>query len=251
MNFVKQLFLSLVLICAPVFITIAAAAQTTVTFPAKDGLPVVGDWYPTQNSDAPIILLCHQARFSRGEYKEIAPRLNKFGFNCLAIDQRAGDRVNKIDNETAKLAKERGLKTDYLDAEQDIVAAVKYLNEKYKKKIIIFGSSYSASLALKVAKENEAVGAVIVFSPSEYFDDKNFVAERCAGLDKPIFATSSKDHADELTDLIKDVVSRLKVQYIPQSEGESGSKVLWSEKTGNQEYWIALMSFLTKVKDIR
>lgn len=247
----KQLLLCLYFICSLILFSSAAEAQTTISFPSQDGLSVFADWYPANNNDAPIILLCHQARFSRGEYIQIAPRLNKFGFSCLAIDERAGDRVNKIDNETAKLAKEKGLKTDYPDAEQDIVAAVKYLNEKYKKRIIIFGSSYSASLALKVAKENEGVGAVIVFSPAEYFEDKTFVATHCAGLDKPLFATCSKEHADELTDLIKDVVSKLKVQYIPQTEGEDGSKMLWSEKPGNQEYWIALMSFLTKVKDIK
>src|ERR1051325_2248742 len=219
MNPIKHIVFCLYFICCPILISLAAEAQTIITFPSKDGLPIVADWYPCSKSDAPIILLCHQARFSRGEYKEIAPRLNKYGFNCLAIDQRAGDRVNKIDNETAKFAKERGLSTDYGSAEQDIVAAVKYLNEKYKKRIIIFGSSYSASLALKVAKDNDGVGAVIVFSPAEYFDDKTFVASHCSGLDKPIFATSSKEHVDELNDLIKDVVSRLKVQYVPQSEG--------------------------------
>ena len=251
MNIVKHIALSLYFLCGPILISLAAEGQTIITFPSKDGLPIIADWYPAQKSDAPIILLCHQARFSRGEYREIAPRLNKFGFNCLAIDQRAGDRVNKVDNETAKFANEKGLKTDYASAEQDIVAAIKYLNEKYKKRIIIFGSSYSASLALKIAKENEGVGAVVVFSPAEYFDDKTFVASHCAGLDKPIFATSSKEHADELNDLIKDVVSKLKVQYIPQSEGETGAKMLWSEKPGNQEYWIALMSFLAKMKDIK
>src|SRR5271154_4464362 len=141
MNLIKHITLSLYFICGPILISLAAEAQTIITFPSKDGLPIVADWYPAQKGDAPIILLCHQARFSRGEYKEIVPRLNKFGFNCLAIDQRAGDRVNKTDNETAKLAVEKGLKVDYLEAEKDIVAAVKYLNETYKKRIIILGSS--------------------------------------------------------------------------------------------------------------
>ena len=75
-----------------------------------------------------------------------------------------------------KLAREKGFKTEYRDAEKDIVAAVQYLNEKYKKENYnLFGSSCTlASLALKIAKENEGVGAVIVFSPAEYFDDKTF-----------------------------------------------------------------------------
>jgi hypothetical protein len=105
-------------------------------------------------------------------------------------------------------------------------------------------------LALILAKENEGIGAIIAFGPAEYFDDKTFVAAHCAGLDKPAFTTSSKEDADQVTDLVKDVVSRLKIQYIPESAGENGAKVLWSEKPYNQEYWIALMSFLTRVKNV-
>src|SRR5262245_54570689 len=70
-----------------------ARAQHKITFPSKDGLPVTADLYHV-NDSLPVILLCHQARFSRGEYREAAVKLNKFGFNCLAIDQRSGQEVN-------------------------------------------------------------------------------------------------------------------------------------------------------------
>src|ERR1700741_4538815 len=90
-------------------------AQLKITFPSLDGITITGDWYPV-NSDLPIILLCHQNRFSRGEYSETALRLNKFGFNCLAIDQRVGDEINGIKNETAAEAKSKNMKPVYLDA---------------------------------------------------------------------------------------------------------------------------------------
>jgi len=44
-------------------------AQLTVTFPSRDSLLITGDWYPVENN-LPVILLCHQNRYSRGEYLE-------------------------------------------------------------------------------------------------------------------------------------------------------------------------------------
>ena len=195
-------------------------AQLKVSFPSKDSLLITADWYPI-STEMPIILLCHQNRFSRGEY-----------------------------NETAALAKAKGSNPVYADAEQDIIAALDYLYDKYKKEIIVIGSSYSASLALKIAVNNPKVLGVAVFSPGEYFEEKNYISKNIAALSKPVFATSSKDEADGVTELLKDVNSRIKVQYIPKTAGNHGSKVLWSVAPDNQEYWIALMSFLNKMKTL-
>ncbi len=235
------------LLLAFVFTIQTLSAQLKVSFPAKDGLNVTADWYPVSSS-LPVILLCHQNKFSRGEYNETALRLNKFGFNCLAIDQRVGDVVFNIKNETAAAAKLKHLDPTFEETEQDMIAAVDFLFEKYKKQIIVIGSSYSASLALKIAAENNKIMAVAVFSPGEYFTDKNYIGNSIKTLMKPVFATSSKAEANSVTDLLKDVNSRLKIQYIPRSSGEHGSKVLWAETLGNQEYWIALMSYLDKLK---
>ena len=66
---------------------------------------MVADLYrQSLGADAPLIVLCHQAGGSRGEYREIAPRLNKLGYQCLAIDQRAGGQVKGVVNETYRAA---------------------------------------------------------------------------------------------------------------------------------------------------
>jgi dienelactone hydrolase len=224
-----------------------SSAQLKVTFPSTDGLTVTADWYPL-STNLPVILLCHQNGYSRGEYTETASRLNQFGFNCLAIDQRVGQEVNGVVNETAAAAQAKKQTPKFEDAEKDMIAAVDFLYAKYKTPVIIIGSSYSASLALKLATENPKVSAVAVFSPGEYFDSTNFVSSHIGSLLKPVFSTSSREEADKVTDLLKDVNSRIKVQYIPSSKGDHGSKVLWSKAPNNQEYWIALMSFLDKLK---
>ena len=237
------------LLFAFIFSILQASAQLKVTFPAKDGVNVTADWYPV-SSNLPVILLCHQNQYSRGEYSETALRLNKFGFNCLALDQRVGDICNNVKNETAEAAKAKHLTPVYEDTENDINAAVDFLFEKYKKPIIIVGSSYSAGLALKIAAENNKIMAAAVFSPGEYFTDKSYIGNSIKTLMKPVFATSSKAESADVTDLLKDVNSRIKIQYIPQSAGEHGSKVLWPNMPGNQEYWIAFMSYLDKLKKI-
>src|SRR5205809_230319 len=107
-----------------------STAQLKMTFPSKDGVTITADWYPV-NSESQTILLCHQNGFSRGEYVETAKKLNMLGFNCLAIDQRMGKEVNGIENETAKDARAKGKTLSYVNAEQDIVAAVDWLFEKY------------------------------------------------------------------------------------------------------------------------
>src|SRR5438477_11180739 len=76
------------------------AGSLQITFPSADGLIITADSY-LQNDTLPWILLCHQAGYSRGEYKETAVKFENFGYNCLAIDQRSGDSVNGIKNETA------------------------------------------------------------------------------------------------------------------------------------------------------
>jgi dienelactone hydrolase len=133
---------------------------------------------------------------------------------------------------------------------QDILAAIDFLDGKYHKKIILMGSSYSASLVLKIAAASPKVLAVIAFSPGEYFEDKHLVAQSTKTLTKPVFLTSSREEADGVTELTKNIMSRIKVQYIPKSKGMHGSKALWNENAEHNEYWVSLMSFLNRIKKI-
>jgi dienelactone hydrolase len=222
-------------------------SQETVTFPSKDGLIITADEYITEDTMA-YMILCHQAGYSRGEYSETASRFQKFGYNCLAIDARSGKEINGIKNETAVLAAKKRKPTEYLDAEQDILAAIDYAFKKSKKKVILVGSSYSASLVLKIATTNEKVKAVIAFSPGEYFGDKLNLKETIKTLDKPVFVTSSKGEAADLYLLMKDVKSQNKTQFTPSSSGDHGSKALWKETNPNyHEYWMALLMFMRGV----
>ena len=105
-----------------------------ITFPSLDSLPITANLY-YNDSSAPVILLCHQARYNKFEYTRIAETLIEKGFNCIAIDQRSGGPLVEENNETMLKAKALGKPIDYLDAEQDILAAIDYVSNKYNKKI--------------------------------------------------------------------------------------------------------------------
>jgi len=241
----KNLFLGLfVLLGANVI-----HAQDVVTFPASDGLTVTANLYEVDEK-YPYMLLFHQAGYSKGEYKATAIKLLKMGYNCLAVDLRSGGGVNFVQNETANLAKEKGMSTTYLDAEKDMLAAIDYAWEKSHKPMILFGSSYSASLALKIAKGNSKISSVIAFSPGEYFQPDMVIKDQINGFDKPVFAACSQREYTYLTDLLADIPNDQKTIFKPQEgAGEHGSKSLWQTCPTSKEYWLALLMYFKKLEN--
>lgn len=154
------------------FIGIRFAYAEKVYFSSKDGLRITAEYYKIHPDTVPLIVLFHQAGWSRGEYLEIAPRLNQMGFNCLAVNLRSGKIVNDVDNETFLEAKKRMKETNYISSEIDILSAVDYALNIAGGKIILWGSSYSASLVLKVAgqRKDNNIDAVMAFSPVNISD---------------------------------------------------------------------------------
>ncbi|MDX9696789.1 MAG: dienelactone hydrolase family protein [Bacteroidales bacterium] len=224
------------------------SSQEKITFVAEDGLLVTADLYKI-DAKKPYVLLFHQAGFSRGEYKEAIPKILKFGYNCLAVDLRSGGEVNYIQNHTALLATEKGFPIDYLSSQKDILAAIKWVSEQTRKPVILFGSSFSASLCLILAENNPNVKAVIAFSPGEFFVDQVVVKDKLAELKKPVFVASSKRENPYVTDLLSLSPSTNKMIFAPSDgAGEHGSKSLWKSNPTNNEYWFALTMFFSKIK---
>ena len=225
----------------------ALFAQEKVTFTASDGFEVTADCYESMPG-RPMVVLCHQAGWSRGEYQETAQWLDALGFNCLAVDQRSGDEVNGVKNETAARAKAKGLPQGYLDAEPDIIAAVAWASQHAGGPVILVGSSYSASLALKVAAENEQVRAVAAFSPGEYFGAKLNLGKAIDGLDKPTFITSSKSESSKAKPLADRVSPGKITHFVPKGDGHHGSRALWTSKEGHEEYRAAFEAWISGLK---
>jgi alpha-beta hydrolase superfamily lysophospholipase len=217
-----------------------------INFNSKDGLKMTADLYEVGRPKG-FILLCHRSHCNRAEYRETAPRLNELGYSCLAIDQRSGMKVFGETNETKDRAKVKGLPTGYLDAKPDVEAAIDYAYEfNDKNKIIVFGSSYAASLALLVSTHTDKVKAVIAYSPGECLKGVN-LANEIKTLDKPAYVTSPKAEIKQVADVTKNINQKLLTHFIPTVDGFHGSKTLWKEVSGHQTYWTSLENFLKKV----
>ncbi|MFD2564964.1 alpha/beta hydrolase [Aquimarina rubra] len=231
-----------------VFLTISLYGQKTIDFPSKDGLTITADVYEAKESSQ-FIILFHQAGWSRGEYLEIAPKLTVLGYHCLAVDQRSGGAVNEVKNKTKALAKKEGKQTEFVDAFQDIEAAVDYVKKTYKpEKIIIWGSSYSSALVLKYAGDHpDDINAVVSFSPGEYFGKKNFITASAANIKVPVFITSAKNEKKSWSGIYDAIPSDKKQFFLPETKGNHGSRVLWETFSDHKSYWKAVKGFLNTI----
>ena len=220
----------------------------TIHFKARDGLKITADLYMAHEQQAPFIILYHQAGYSRGEYLSIAPQLNAMGFNCMAVDQRSGNEVNNIVNETKKEAVDTGKPTEYLDALDDIEAAYLYIKHGIKpEKIILWGSSYSAAMMFYMGSaHHKNISGLLAFSPGEYFKiNGKEIKNMASRVTCPVFVTSAKSEYNNWKGIYAQIDSN-KSYFLPETEGKHGSKALWDDNPSHTAYWAAVKEFLTQ-----
>lgn len=231
-------------------------------FPSGDGHPIIADYYPHSTS-APVILMFHQSVSSRGEYRDIAKRLNMLGFNCLAMDLRWGKRDfwNKVINETAKEFGTPKVVDEYEDTEEyqlkkvwpiiwkayeDMVASVRFAREQaLGSKIIVMGSSFSAMLVFKLAGDGLPIDGIASFSPGEYHPTQSdMLVQWLPKVDVPVYLSSGQSEYEPV-----DRVHQLLASDVPvvhhQSAGRHGASVLINES----EDWPTLVKFLNQFRD--
>jgi pimeloyl-ACP methyl ester carboxylesterase len=235
------------------FFNISGYSQPkTIQLMTPDKVVVTADLYMPNPENATFIILCHQANYSRGEYIEIAPKLNALGYNCMAVDLRSGDEINGIENQTFKFADSLKMQTRYTDAYLDMKTSLSYIRNKYPTaKVILFGSAYSGSLALKMAGDNPAgIAGVIAFSPGEYFSafgwNRDIIQTSSSRIKCPVFITSARSEEDQWRKIYNAIPVQTKVSFLPTHDGKNGAKVLWSAFPESEEYWMALKNFLAK-----
>ena len=219
-------------------------------FPSGDSLEIRADLYMKHPRTAPFIVLFHQASWSRGEYQEIAPKLNALGYNCMAVDQRSGGSVNGVDNITFKNAETAGKGTDFPDAIQDMLAAIAYAKKNFAEgQVIIWGSSYSSALVLKIFGDDQSLAdKALSFAPGEYFvrfgKPADWIGSSAKNIQKPVFITSAKNERNSWWNIYEGIPSADKTYYLPDTDGNHGSRALWERFSDNQGYWDAVKDFL-------
>ncbi len=224
------------------------SAQQKVSFFSEDSLKITADLY-LKDYRLPFILLFHQGASSRGEFSEIAVRLMKLDYNCLAVDLRAGEKMYYIVNETALRAKEGKYRVTYYDARKDIEATLRYIKKFNHKGVVLFGSSYSASLCLMEAANNPEVKAVIAFSPGEYFRPEVTVKDSIVGLEIPVFAYATSMEFEFVKQMLSEVPEEYKKVYTPlKGKGEHGAKTLAQSSETSDECWFELLLFFKRIR---
>ncbi|TRX50675.1 hypothetical protein FNH22_25475 [Fulvivirga sp. M361] len=225
----------------------------TIYFESADGLQVAAELYIVHPKTAPFIILFHQANWSRGEYIEIAPRLNKLGYNCMAVDLRSGGSVNDVQNITKQNAVKAMKETQYVHSLPDMEAAIRYASANFAEgKLIVWGSSYSSALTLKIAGDmSDLVSAALAFSPGEYFvsqgKPRDFVTSSAIKIHQPVFITSAKGEKNNWWGIYVAIPSDKKKYFIPDTAGNHGARALWEKFSDSREYWQAVETFLKSI----
>ncbi len=231
--------------------SLLATEKKKISFASLDGLKISADLYYSKKRNKGFILLFHQAASSRGEYIQSAPLFVKRGYNLMAIDQRSGQAMGGVVNETAVRAVRKQKKTNYLSAEQDLIAAIKYVRKTIQpEKLILCGSSYSAALVLKISGQKKyPYHAVLAFSPGEYFASKNFISSYAKKITIPVWVTSSKSEIPRIKRLFQQIPSKKKVFFAPQKVGIHGARALLPQTKGYRDYRQSLFAFLASLSE--
>lgn len=240
------MFRTIILLITFLVVTGTAYAREAASLKAADGLKVSADVYRANDKpDAPWIVLAHQAGSSRGEYRTIAPRLNKLGFNAIAIDQRSGKAFDGVRNETAQRAATRGIRQNYAAALPDIEAALTFARAQTSGRVILWGSSYSAALAIWMAgQEATAMDAVVAMSPGEYIRGRG-IARAAKKIKVPVLITSPTSERRKWRAIFKAIPGDQKVGFAPASGGRHGSSALIPARNKSADtYWSVVEKFL-------
>ncbi len=242
---------SYILILIVSLILIPATQKKKITFLSRDSLEVTADIYLAK-ADYPYLLLFHQEGSSRGEYNETALKFLKLNFNCLAVDLRSGNNSNYVRNETARKAMQTFKPSLFLDAGNDIEAAIEYAYNINNQNIILIGSSFSASLCMVIGNRNPHVKAVIAFSPGEYFGDNLRLEEELDTFRIPLFVTGTETELPYIDRILQKISAQENVTvYRPVTPpGLHGSMALWDNNPTKDEYWLALLVFFNSLKNI-
>jgi len=240
---------SLEILLTTVFLVLGPSpAPRATTLTAADGVAVHADYYPASSAGAPIILLFHQARSNRGEYRSIAPRLVARGFAALALDQRSGDARWGLSNQTVDGL---GHSTGYLEALPDLEAALVWAQRQAGATgtVVVWGSSYSAALVfLLAARHPDEIDALLAFSPGEYLAPEGIVAEQAARLDLPVLILAPPSERARAGAIYQAVSSRDKKLEIPRQAVHGSSMLITERNAAAASIWPVVDAFLARLK---
>ena len=226
-----------------------------ISFYTPDSIQIFGDLYE-QDKEASTILLFHQGGSNaRAEYGPIIPKLLEKGFNILATDQRMGGQYYGNYNRTLVQVTDHLYSNPYgfCDAYNNLESALNYTIESgFSGDIILWGSSYSATLAIQLAHKNQdIVDGVLAFSPAGGTPMKDCVADPYLdGLQVPLLVLRPPNEMEsEGVQKQFKLVQEKGHQAYAAKNGIHGSSMLVEERVGADvtATWLVVYNFLEQL----
>jgi len=211
-----------------------APESERLTFTAEDGLTITADLYLANDDNAPYIILFHGQNSNRGEFYHIAPRLAELGFNCLAVDLRAGARTYPVNPRTGSVFRVDNLtqaagtynaNMHYEAVWPDVKAALLYTKDVLEaESIIVWGVAYSATLSIVLGSEfSNYISGIMLFSLysvspyNEWFNFLEFndrkIEDYAADIKCPVFIVTDEDTRVESMEILDRISSDDKVYF--------------------------------------
>ncbi|MFO1011810.1 MAG: dienelactone hydrolase family protein [Planctomycetota bacterium] len=240
----------------------ASEAWVAKTKIMPDGVTMTADWYSGAKARATdakakvVFVCCHMARSSRGEYREIAPKLAAEGWDALAIDLRSGEKSGAVVNETAKSATVAlGGSQGFQAAFGDLDFAIAWARELAPgAKVVLVGSSYTASLAVRYASMVDGkADLVLAFSPSECLNDWT-VVDSAKAVRVPVFVTcgSGARERQNAEPIANAVPGALRHSHWPTDAAKAkhgSASLLVEDAAGRETLWKLVRELVTSVAE--
>jgi len=226
-----------------------------INFYTPDSIKIFGDLYELDKKENTILLFHQGGSNARGEYATIIPKLIEKGYNILAIDQRVGGQFYGNYNRTlANIPTNSfGDGYGYCDAYNNLESALDYIIDSgFTGNKIIWGSSYSASLAIQLAnnRQNDIHG-VLAFSPASGGSMKDCLPGKYfESLKLPLIILRPPNEMEsENSKLQFELANKYGHQTYAAKNGVHGSSMLVKERVGNdvEETWKVVYAFLNKI----
>ncbi len=223
-----------------------------INFTTPDSIQIFGKIYERDSSSSTILLFHQGGSNSDGEYRTIIPKLQEMGYNILAIDQRIGGQIYGNYNKT--IANIPGNSFDnnytYCDAYNNLEGALDYaIQAGYSGKRILWGSSYSATLAIQLAHNRpDDVAGVLAFSPASGGSLQNCLANQYfPTLNVPLLILRPPNEMErEAVQMQMDSAAKYNHQVYAAEYGIHGSSMLVEERVGHNvdANWNVVTEFL-------
>jgi dienelactone hydrolase len=199
MCLIKVFYIVIIFLASIFGCAIAQTTQSSQSLITGDQVKLDFDYYPAQQPNSPTVILLPDSRCDRKNFGTFPAKLNKAGFNVMAMDLRYKDIIARSGNMSQQLQTIQKQKFEVL-VDQDLKSALDFLSKQNNvdpKRICILGTSLGSRVALQSGVQYGLKALVLVsLSGEELFTTrKTPIKELLLEFgDKPIlFMSSVKD----------------------------------------------------------